>query len=201
MGIDRLSVIDKSHDVVSFLLPPVMSITEDTHPKVRKQYSKDLKERVIYQRNTLGLSTTEIAKSLAMHPRVVRRTLQLWNELGTVVRDPRTYAMQGRPRLLGSDCVEVCTHNPYLIIFSSLFLAQFVLGLLERHPDIYLDELAERLMEQKNMEVSLATIHRSLKLLGITSKKVSIQHCSEITIDMLLTPFSFQNQPWNDVRI
>jgi len=121
----------------------------------RKYYSKDLKERVVYQRLTLGLSTMEIAKNLDMSPRVVQQVLQLYQEIGNVIKDSKTYAKQGRCQLLDTDSVE------------------FLLALLERKPDIYLDELAERLMEQKNVEVSLATIQRSLKMLGITTKKLS----------------------------
>ncbi|KIJ31686.1 hypothetical protein M422DRAFT_53270 [Sphaerobolus stellatus SS14] len=102
-----------------------------------KHYSKDLKKRVVYQRLTLGFTMTEIAKNLNMSPQVVH-----------VVKDPQTYAKQGHARLLDTDSVE------------------FLLALLEQHSDIYLDGLAERLMDQKNLE-------RSLKLLGITSKKLS----------------------------
>jgi len=49
-----------------------------------------------------------------------------------------------------------------------------MLALIEWQPDIYLDEITEQLVEQKNISVSLATIQQSLKLLGITTKKVSI---------------------------
>ena len=47
-----------------------------------------------------------------------------------------------------------------------------MLGLLERCPDMYLDEIQEQLEEQNNIVVSLATIYRTLHRLGITSKKV-----------------------------
>ena len=49
-----------------------------------------------------------------------------------------------------------------------------MLALIEWQPDIYLDKIAGQLVEQKNISVSLATIQKSLKLLGITTKKVSI---------------------------
>ena len=51
---------------------------------------------------------------------------------------------------------------------------QFMLALLDRNPDIYLDEIQEQLGDQHGIEISLATIWRTLKRLGITSKKVSI---------------------------
>ena len=74
---------------------------------VRRHYSKDLRERVIYQRFTLGMSTTEIAKNLDMSLRVVQRVLKLWDEVGEVVRDPKAYAKLGRARLLDTRGIEV----------------------------------------------------------------------------------------------
>jgi hypothetical protein len=44
--------------------------------------------------------------------------------------------------------------------------------LVESRPDIYLDEIAEELLQQHEVSVSLSTIQRSLKLLGFTRKKV-----------------------------
>lgn len=49
---------------------------------------------------------------------------------------------------------------------------QFLVGLVDRHPDMYLDEIVEQLAAQRNITVSLATVHRALELLGFTSKKV-----------------------------
>ena len=36
---------------------------------------------------------------------------------------------------------------------------------------MYLDEIAEQLMDQRNVSVSLSTVQRMLKLLGITTKR------------------------------
>lgn len=47
-------------------------------------------------------------------------------------------------------------------------------ALLEHSPDIYLDEIQEQLAEQHNISVSLASISRTLKRLGISSKKVCL---------------------------
>jgi len=46
--------------------------------------------------------------------------------------------------------------------------------LINHSPDIYLDEIQHDLQEQHKIMVSLSTIWRSLKRLGITSKKVWI---------------------------
>ena len=50
----------------------------------RSQYSKDLKERVVYQWFTLGKDTAEIAENLNMSKRVVQWVLLLWEEIGDV---------------------------------------------------------------------------------------------------------------------
>jgi arginine repressor len=48
-----------------------------------------------------------------------------------------------------------------------------MLSLLEHTPDLYLDEIQEQLADVHELEVSLATISRTLKRLGLNSKKVS----------------------------
>ena len=63
-----------------------------SHPATRRHYSKDVKELVIYQWLTLGRSTTEIATDLNMSLRVVQRVLKLYEEIGEVVKDPKTHA-------------------------------------------------------------------------------------------------------------
>ncbi|KAF8575074.1 hypothetical protein K439DRAFT_1623867 [Ramaria rubella] len=111
-------------------------------------YSKDLKQLVVYQRHTLSRPTTVIAKELDMSLRVIQ-----------LVRNPGLYAKKGRARLLHSCAVE------------------FMLGLVDQQPDIYLDEIAEELIEQHGVSVSLAAIQRTMKLLGITTKRVWV-YCS-----------------------
>jgi transposase len=76
-------------------------------PVSRRHYSRDLKERVVYQRYTLGLTTTEISKNLDMSLHVVQCVLKLWDEIGSAVKDPKTYGRQGRACLLDTRGVEV----------------------------------------------------------------------------------------------
>jgi transposase len=47
-----------------------------------------------------------------------------------------------------------------------------MLALIEHTPDIYLDEMQEQLYVQHDVDVSLATLCRTLHRLGIGSKKV-----------------------------
>lgn len=51
-----------------------------------------------------------------------------------------------------------------------------MLALIERNPDIYLDEIQEQLEDQHNLVVSLAMISRTLKRLGMSSKKVTSKY-------------------------
>lgn len=47
-----------------------------------------------------------------------------------------------------------------------------MLALLEHTPDLYLDEIQEKLQDMHDLTLSLATIARTLKRMGIGSKKV-----------------------------
>ena len=50
----------------------------------------------------------------------------------------------------------------------------FISVVVKHRPSIYLDELKEQLLLQCNVHISLATISRVLKKLGITRKAVSV---------------------------
>ncbi|KIM73865.1 hypothetical protein PILCRDRAFT_717017 [Piloderma croceum F 1598] len=128
---------------------------------LRRHYSRDLKKRIIYQTQILGKSSTQIAIDLDMDLRVVQRVKQTWNEIGNVCRD-RKY--KGRSPVMSSTEID------------------FMLSLLEHTPDLYLDEIQEQLADVHELEVSLATISRTLKRLGLNSKKLSkaaAERCEE----------------------
>ena len=55
------------------------------------------------------METVEIARSLDMSVHVVQWVLQLWEEIGEVVKDPRQYAKKGWACLLDTASVEVCS--------------------------------------------------------------------------------------------
>ncbi|KAF7335978.1 DDE family endonuclease [Mycena sanguinolenta] len=48
-----------------------------------------------------------------------------------------------------------------------------MLGMLDHSPDLYLDEIQEQIASVHGIEISLSTITRTLKRLGMTSKKLS----------------------------
>ncbi|KIM22553.1 hypothetical protein M408DRAFT_78900 [Serendipita vermifera MAFF 305830] len=49
---------------------------------------------------------------------------------------------------------------------------QFLIMLIQRNPEIYLDELKECLLEEMGKQVSASTIYRTLAKLGFTRKTV-----------------------------
>lgn len=77
-----------------------------TH-RLRRHYSRDLRQRIIYQHTTLRMSTSQIATTLDMPRRVVQRTLQVWREVGDVVRNPR---ILNRAALMDPQHVGVSDH-------------------------------------------------------------------------------------------
>ncbi|KAF8589087.1 hypothetical protein K439DRAFT_1612985 [Ramaria rubella] len=132
----------------------ITNLSGDNYVSIGKKchlYSKDLEERVVYQCYTLCRSTTVIAKELDMSFCVIQHVL--YEEIGAVVKNPGLYAKKGRACLLNSHAVE------------------FMLALVDQRPDIYLDEIAEELIAQHGVSISLATIQWTVKLLGITTKR------------------------------
>jgi transposase len=91
----------------------------------RRHYSKDLKERVIYQYTVLGLQPAQIALNLDMSARVVHRTLQLWQEIGDVIRNPCTFNKRGRPMLLNDTACNVSFLHPFRMLFYTTSVAVY----------------------------------------------------------------------------
>ncbi len=72
---------------------------------LRRRYTTDLKQRVIYQAFTLGKKSTEIAIDLDMPVRVVQRVRQTWMQTGRVCRSQEFI---GRHPLLSPEQTKVC---------------------------------------------------------------------------------------------
>lgn len=95
--------------------------------------------------------------------RSVRSIRDRWVETGSV-RAPETHGIIGRPRL---------THGQYLC------------ERITQAPDLFLDELQKELSETAGIEVSLATVWRTLARLGITCRrwwqldKRAMERCEE----------------------
>ncbi|KAF8583885.1 hypothetical protein K439DRAFT_1617098 [Ramaria rubella] len=166
----------------------------DTANKVtRCRYCREIKELVVYQQNMLGLKTAEIALNLNMSLHIVQRVLQLYKELRDVMKDPHMYQRHGPSLVLNpTACDMSCTFIIYGKDLPSY--AQYMLKLLEEKPDLYLDEITLELNDVTSLDISISTVHRSLKLLGITSKRVSLMSFYK-QVDVLITPQAFKNHP------
>jgi hypothetical protein len=55
---------------------------------IRRQYCKQLRDRVIHQKFNLNKKTADITIDLDMSLRVVQRTIKLWHDVGDVVNTP-----------------------------------------------------------------------------------------------------------------
>ena len=109
-------------------------------------YSMDLRKRVLAACDA-GLQTSEVAEKFEVSPAWVRRLKQRRRETGEIA--PRQGKTGPKPKL--QDHTEELER------------------LVEETPDATLEELRQQL----NVAVSVATICRALKALGITLKKSS----------------------------
>ncbi|KAJ7210187.1 hypothetical protein GGX14DRAFT_343181, partial [Mycena pura] len=108
-----------------------------------------------------------IAIELHMPLRVVQRVIKTWKEIGEVCRDRR---YKGRHPILSPEHIEARHTQAVSVVLKR---SQFLFALLDHSPDLYLDELQEALLSQHDLDVSLATISRTLHRLGMSRKKLS----------------------------
>ncbi|KAH9036652.1 hypothetical protein EDB85DRAFT_2143001 [Lactarius pseudohatsudake] len=92
----------------------------------------------------------KISIDLDVPLRVVQWVKQTWNHIGRVCRSRE---FMGRHPLLSPE------------------QTQFMLALIEHSPDIYLDEIQELLQELHGIKISVSSIWRTLKRLGMSAKK------------------------------
>ena len=115
-------------------------------------YSEDLRWRVVWQRHALGNSTTAIAKNLAIHRSTVIRTLELFQNTGSVTKKP--YPAKAAFRKVTTVC------------------GLYILRLVTERPRIYLHEIKRKLEEMLMVDVSLSTIFRFLNANKFTRQKM-----------------------------
>jgi transposase len=116
-----------------------------------KGYSQDLRERVV-ARVGAGVSRRQAAKQFAVSESCAIKLMQRFEATGSV--EP---ARQGRPPGDG----KLAAHVGFLI------------GWVERQPDVTMPELAQKLAEQCEVTVSPQSISRVLCKAGFTYKKNS----------------------------
>ena len=119
-------------------------------------YSKDLCWRIVYQREGLGLSYERIAVNLIINPSIVRRTVKLFNDTGSVSKKKK-YDKSGLTRKL-TDVVQF-----------------FILQLVLQRLGILLWEI--KVCHVLRVEVDESTICKFLHSQGFTRQKDA--NCSQ----------------------
>jgi len=114
---------------------------------------KQMRERMVVWKTEMGKSTAEIAELAGCCVRTVRNVLYFEREYG-VVNNPLAQA-HSRPRSLDTGDIN------------------YISSLIRANPVLYLDEIQDRLLQYRNLEVSLATLSRALHHLALTHKKIS----------------------------
>ena len=140
-------------------------------------YSEDLKWRIVWQREVLGLKCKDVAVNLGVDSATVSRTVARFRETGGVKKKdhPSTRAYR-----------KLTTVLEFTIIH-----------LVLKRPGIYLHEIAAELLDTTGADVSLSAICRFLKRIGFTRQRLRLaalqrddflrsQFASEVSMHMNL---------------
>ena len=123
-------------------------------PGRKKAYSKDLRWRMVWQREVLGFKYHQIASNLNVHPSTVCRVAKLFDRSGSV------------------------DHKPYLRDkqFQSLtpVVELVLLHIVLQKPGIYLHEIKKELAEATGVDVSASAICRCLKRVGYSRQRMKL---------------------------
>ena len=122
-------------------------------PKRCSPYSEDLRWRMIYQREGLGLSYDTIARNLCVDPATVWRTVELFNQTGNV---SKKYDASNLPRKL-TDTVQF-----------------FILQLVLERPGILLREIKSEVECILGLQLAESTIRQFLHAQGFTRQKMQL---------------------------
>ncbi|KAH6880190.1 hypothetical protein BKA70DRAFT_1061320, partial [Coprinopsis sp. MPI-PUGE-AT-0042] len=118
--------------------------------------SDEMRRRIIRWHVEFGLSTEELATLAGCSRRNVQYILSYFRDFNAL-RNPFARGVMGRRRALTS--VDI----------------NFINSMLQAQPKLYLDEIQERLLRYRHVDVSLATISRTLRRLSISHKLVSAE--------------------------
>ena len=121
-------------------------------PRRSSAYSEDLRYRMLWQREALGLSYGQISQNLGVDKSTVQRTVALFNRTGSLSKRP--YPKQKVRRKISS-------------------LAElYILNLVVQKPGVYLHEIQEELQEFLLLEISISTICKFLCKSGFTRQRL-----------------------------
>jgi transposase len=140
-------------------------------PSNYRYISPDTKKAVVVL--SLTLKPVEIARLVGIHANTVRNIIKLWTTTGQVTR---MNAQRGRPREL--DNLELAVSSFFLLSHSTSRSPQYIEGLIERRPDIYLSEIQTDFETAFDIWVSERLISRALHRRGYTRKKVWLFTCT-----------------------
>jgi transposase len=113
----------------------------------------EMRQNMVFWRFEQHKTAFEISKLAQCSERTVYNVLRLHREYGQVT-NPFTH--RGRPRK-ALDPIDI----------------EYIYALLQANPAMYLDELQEQLFAARDKDVSLATISRAIRNLGMTHKSIS----------------------------
>ena len=117
-------------------------------------YSEDLRWRMVYQKEGMGLSYTEVAKNLIVDQCIVKRVVKLFNDTGNVTK--KSYNKSNLPRKV-TKVVQFC-----------------ILQLVIQYPGIKLREIKSEVSYLLQVELDESTICRFLQSQGLTRQKMQI---------------------------
>ncbi|RXW14857.1 hypothetical protein EST38_g10994 [Candolleomyces aberdarensis] len=118
------------------------------------QLSDDLRHRIIHWHVEYGLSPEQISNLAGCSIRTVYYTLAYFRDYHSV-RNPFANPGSGRKRVLTSTEID------------------YIASVIDARPKIFLDELQEDLAYYCDVDVSIATLSRTLQRIAISKKKVS----------------------------
>ena len=117
-----------------------------------KAYNEDLRWRMVWQREVLGLKLKEVAKNLCVDLSTVHRITILFYNTGSVLKRP--YPSDKRPNKKVTDAVKL-----------------FILSTMVNEPHLYLRELKDRVLAFTGFEISPTVLCGYLRDMNLAGRK------------------------------
>lgn len=125
------------------------------NPRKSSAYSEDLRWRIVWQREALGLTLDQVAGNLGVDPSTVSRIARNFEVSGSVQK--KTYPKNARPN-------KKLTKPVQLVIFHTLV----------KKPQMYLQELQQEICIQTGVYISVSSLCTFLKTNNFTRQKLRL---------------------------
>ena len=125
------------------------------NPDRTAPYSEDLRWRIIWQREGLGMGVVNVAANLGVDPSTVSRIVQLFRGIGDVCKRP--YPKNARPDKKLSSPVQLT-----------------ILHAVLRHPKMYLDEIQKEVCVLTGVHLSISSVCKFLQSSNFTRQKMTL---------------------------